>query len=111
MSYDDPFELPRAPPQFDTEESAEILDLIMQSPQWDPSFGAELGHLLRAHVTLRSALGYAMELMSALSITLRTASTIEEVKMAQGAMNALDQFTTHLIDSIKDAERPKEIPQ
>ena len=108
---DEHFQTPTAPPQMEAESTMPILDLMFNAPKWDDSFSAELLHLARKHVALRSALGYVLEIGKTYEQELITADDPPALYRAQGAIQGLQRAFNVLITHMQEAEKTRETIQ
>ena len=103
------FDMPTSDPQMDSDSSREnITDLLQSSPAWDDNMAFELLCVARQYTCVRSALMFSLELASPCAAKLRTAETMDEVRLLQGRIMALEQFATTLITILAQAEKPRE---
>lgn len=107
------FTPPSGPPQLDADIISEIGDLCDSAPRWNnnsDSLSWELAHLVRNHISIRSAIGFSMELANDYDKILKTSKEVQEIFRAQGAIEALSKFYTALLTDMREAEN-KETPQ
>jgi hypothetical protein len=69
---------------------------------------AELYSLFQAHVILRSAFMFSLEMARVPELALRNANTLEDVKYLQGQIHSLERFATTLITQMEFLEESKE---
>lgn len=105
--WDDPFETPQGPPQLEQFEHEGIESLFLEAPMFTESMAIELLQVCRAHVSVRSAIMYAMQLATFADRTLKTSDDTVELYRAQGTFRGLNQFTTNIIAQLKAAETPE----
>ena len=103
---EDEFFIPEQP--FGEDSSKSIREILFEAPQWSESYAGELAFLCRQHIAIRSALAYSLEIAKYAEISLRTASTIDEVKMLQGSIQGLERFITILISQMEEKETQQE---
>jgi hypothetical protein len=106
-AWDEPFETPQGPPQLEQFAHEGIERLILEAPLFTESMAIELLQICRAHVSVRSAIMYAMQLATDADRTLKTSDDTVELYRAQGKFRGLNQFTTNIIEQLKAAESPE----
>lgn len=106
-AWDDGFEAPVGPPQFDQLENSSIQELMLEAPIFDQGMAAELLQICRTHMSVRSAIMYAMQVATAADMNLKTLNEPTEIFRAQGEFRGLNRYVTNIIESLKAAETPE----
>lgn len=93
------FVMPDELPQTDREVGFETL--LDMAPPWNVAMAYELLPLVERFVSIRSALGFPMEMAVHKQKELRSASSWEQTLKLQGALEALDQVSYTILEALK----------
>lgn len=103
-----PLEMPVGPPQLESEANASLMVLMDQSPPWTEDMYPEAYILLKQHVSLRSLLGYALQVAKQEEHTLRFADEPKDLHRAQGGINALHKYYLGVMDPLLEMDNKKD---
>lgn len=106
-AWDEGFEPPVGPPQLDQFDHQPIEVLMLEAPIFTEDLAIELLQVCRAHVSVRSAIMYAMQVATQADRTLKVSNDATELFRAQGTVRGLNQYTTNIIEALKAAENPE----